>query len=84
MELKYKCECLIDQDLYVEEDGEIVGVGHACWNDASWDYHGCLICNDCRQMIEKGQSRRLTFPQYPLGEKGQQEMTRKIIEEILW
>jgi hypothetical protein len=79
-ELKYRCECLIDQDLFVEECGEKIGLGHTCWNNADYEMDGMCICAECCDMMLH-ERHRITLPPIKLGINGQRKMIERIVSD---
>ena len=68
MKFQYRCEVVIDRGRYIGADP-----GHACLNSAKWEYLLMdpvyyLICDECKEMLEK-EPHRVTWPPF-LQEKG--------------
>lgn len=55
---------LIDQDLYVDEDGSNVPLGHTCYNDAVYTDGIYFYCEECKDAIFKGKDSHISKPEF--------------------
>jgi hypothetical protein len=73
VDVKLKCECLIDQNIYNGDP-----VGHSCYNDAEIEFNGYLVCRECMRMLSGIEFRRVTMSPFPLGIDGQLKIIKGI------
>ena len=57
MEIKPKCDMLIDQNKYIGADP----VGHCCFNEATLSNGEYFMCEECGESLKSGDGR-ITIP----------------------
>ena len=77
MNVKYKCEMLIDQNRYIGDDP----IGHCCNNDAEFETkEGYLMCPSCVN-LSVTEPERLSYPSV-FGRKYQDKIFKKALKDL--
>jgi hypothetical protein len=65
IKLRPKCSMLVEQDKFLKDvSGELIPLGHCCYNDAEYSDGVYFFCKECRNKIIAGDTKGLEYPAY--------------------